>query len=75
MHGFNDIAVQFYTAGTKYSTAIQPYAVKLFVALLLLDILVTWIKFTAEGQLDALYYLGRLIKQMLSGGFGLSDDC
>ena len=69
MHGFNDIAVQFYTAGTKYSTAIQPYAVKLSVALLLLDILVTWIQFTAEGQLDAPYYLGRLIKQILSGGF------
>ena len=69
MHGFNDIAVQFYTAGTKYSTAIQPYAVKLFVALLLLEILVTWIQFTAEGQLDAPYYLGRLIKQILSGGF------
>ncbi len=69
MHGFNEIAVQFYTAGTKYSTAIQPYAVKLFVALLLLEILVTWIQFTAEGQLDAPYYLGRLIKQILSGGF------
>ncbi|MGA7763569.1 MAG: P-type conjugative transfer protein TrbL [Candidatus Binataceae bacterium] len=69
MHGFNDIAVQFYTAGSKYSTAIQLYAVKLFVALLLLDILVTWIQFTAEGQLDASYYLGRLIKQILSGGF------
>ena len=37
---FNDIATQFYAAGTKYSSAIQPYAIKLFVALLLLDILV-----------------------------------
>jgi type IV secretion system protein TrbL len=69
MHGFNDIAVQFYTAGTKYSSAIQPYALKLFVALLLIDILVTWIQFSAEGQLDAPYFLGRLIKHMLSGGF------
>ena len=69
MHGFNDIAVQFYTAGTKYSAAIQPYAVKLFVALLLIDILVTWIQFTAEGQLDASHFLGRLIKHILSGGF------
>src|SRR5712692_7034017 len=66
---FNDIATQFYTAGTKYSSAIQPYAIKLFVALLLLDILVTWIQFTAEGQLDASHFLGRLIKHMLSGGF------
>src|SRR5712692_774470 len=66
---FNDIATQFYAAGTKYSSAIQPYAIKLFVALLLLDILVTWIQFTAEGQLDASHFLGRLIKHMLSGGF------
>src|SRR5229473_1118290 len=66
---FNDIATQFYAAGTKYSSAIQPYAIKLFVALLLLDILVTWIQFTAEGQLDASRFLGRLIKHMLSGGF------
>jgi type IV secretion system protein TrbL len=69
MHGFNDIAVQFYSAGTKYSSAIQPYALKLFVALLLIDILVTWIQFSVEGQLDAPYFLGRLIKHMLSGGF------
>src|SRR6266849_3653452 len=66
---FNDIATQFYAAGTKYSSAIQPYAIKLFVALLLLDILVTWIQFTAEGQLDASHFLGRFIKHMLSGGF------
>jgi type IV secretion system protein TrbL len=66
---FNDIAAQFYAAGTKYSSAIQPYAIKLFVALLFLDILVTWIQFTAEGQLDASHFLGRLIKHMLSGGF------
>ena len=29
----------------------------------------TWIQFTAEGQLDASHFLGRLIKHMLSGGF------
>jgi P-type conjugative transfer protein TrbL len=69
MHGFNDIAVQFYTAGTKYSAAIQPYALKLFVALLLIDILATWIQFSAEGQLDASHFLGRLMKHILSGGF------
>ncbi len=66
---FNDIATQFYTAGAGYSAAIQPYAVKLFVALLLIDMLVTWIQFTAEGQLDAAYFFGRLIRHMLSGGF------
>lgn len=66
---FNDIANQFYAAGVNYSAAIQPYAIKLFVALLLIDILVTWIQFTAEGQLDSSYFLGRLIKHLLSGGF------
>ena len=66
---FNDIATRFYAAGANYSAAIQPYAVKLFVALLLIDILVTWIQFTAEGQLDASHFLGRLIKHILSGGF------
>jgi hypothetical protein len=31
MSNFNDIAAQFYTAGAKYSAAIQPYALKLFI--------------------------------------------
>jgi len=66
---FNDIANQFYAAGVNYSAAIQPYAIKLFVALLLLDILITWIQFNAEGQLDSSFFLGRLIKHILSGGF------
>jgi type IV secretion system protein TrbL len=69
MHGFNDIATQFYNAGLNYSTAIQPYALELFVSLLLIDILASWIQFTAEGQLDSSYFLGRLIKHMLAGGF------
>ena len=69
MSNFNDIAAQFYTAGAKYSVAIQPYALKLFIGLLLIDILVTWIQFTAEGQLDSSHFLGRVIKHILSGGF------
>jgi hypothetical protein len=69
MIGFDAIAGQFYAAGLNYSAAIQPYALKLFVALLLIDILVTWIQFTAEGQLDSSHFLGRLIKHILSGGF------
>ena len=69
MNNFNDIVAQFYTAAAKYNAGIQPYAIKLFVALLLIDILVTWIQFTAEGQLDASHFLGRLMKHMLSGGF------
>src|SRR6204780_1310839 len=66
---FNDIANQFFVAGANYSAAIQPYAIKLFVALIVLDIFVTWVQFPAEGQLDASHFLGRLIKHILSGGF------
>lgn len=69
MNGLDSIAIQFYLAGTKYSTAIQPYALKLFFALLLIDILVTWIQFSAEGQIDSSYFLGRLIKHILGGCF------
>jgi len=65
----NGIATQFYTAGLKYSAAIQPYALKLFFALLLIDILVTWIQYTAEGQVDPSYFLGRMLKHILSGAF------
>ncbi len=65
----NDIATQFYNAGLKYSAGIQPYALKLFFALLLIDILVTWIQYSAEGQLDPSYFFGRMIKHILSGGF------
>jgi type IV secretion system protein TrbL len=69
MNGLDSIAIQFYAAGIKYSAAIQPYALKLFFTLLLIDILITWIHFSAEGQVDASYFLGRLIKHILSGGF------
>src|SRR5580658_2966029 len=66
---FDQIAAQFYDAGLKYSSAIQPYALKLFFALLLIDIIVTWIQYSAEGQMDPSFFLGRLIKHILSGGF------
>lgn len=65
----DQIASQFYTAGLSYSAAIQPYALRLFFALFLIDIIITWIQFTAEGQLDPSYFLGRMIKHILSGGF------
>src|ERR1700739_2638092 len=65
----NSCAIQFYNAGLKYSAAIQPYAIKLFFALFLIDIIVTWIQYTAEGQLDPSFFLGRIIKHILSGGF------
>jgi len=63
------IATQFYTTAVGYSTAVQPYALKLFFALLLIDIIVTWIQYTAEGQVDPSYFLGRMLKHLLSGGF------
>ncbi len=66
---FNQIATQFYNAGLSYSAAIQPYALKLFFALLLIDIIVTWIQYTAEGQVDPSYFLGRMIKHVLGGSF------
>jgi len=66
---FNDIATQFYSAGANYSAAIRPYVLKLFFALLLIDILISWIQFMAEGQLDAQHFVGRLLRHILSGGF------
>ena len=65
----NSIATQFYNAGNKYSAAIQPYALKLFFALFLIDIIVTWVQYSAEGQLDPSFFFGRMIKHVLSGGF------
>ena len=65
----DSIAAQFYNAGVQYSAAIQPYALKLFFALFLIDIIVTWIQYSAEGQLDPSFFSGRMIKHVLSGGF------
>jgi len=63
------LTTQFYNAAVHYSAAIQPYALKLFFALFLIDIIVTWIQYTAEGQLDPSFFLGRMLKHVLSGGF------
>jgi P-type conjugative transfer protein TrbL len=63
------LTTQFYNAGVHYSTAIQPYALKLFFALFLIDIIVTWIQYSAEGQLDPSFFFSRMIKHVLSGGF------
>jgi type IV secretion system protein TrbL len=51
------------------SAVIQPYARRLFFALFLIDIVVTWIQYTAEGQVDPSFFLGRMLKHVLSGGF------
>jgi hypothetical protein len=52
----DSIATQFYNAGLHYSAAIQPYALKLFFALFLIDIIVTWLQYSAEGQLDHRFF-------------------
>jgi type IV secretion system protein TrbL len=65
----DSITSQFYNAGVHYSALIQPYALKLFFALFLIDVIVTWIQYTAEGQLDPSFFLGRTLKHVLSGGF------
>jgi P-type conjugative transfer protein TrbL len=65
----DSIATQFQIAGVHYSSIIQPYALKLFFALFLIDITITWIQYTAEGQIDPSFFLSRLIKHILSGGF------
>jgi P-type conjugative transfer protein TrbL len=68
MLSFNGVVAQFTTAATNYSAAIQPYALKLFLALLFIDVLITAIQFLVD-QGDAPHYLGRLIRHVLSGGF------
>ena len=50
MSGFDAIAAQYYNVCLNYSAAIQPYALKLFIALLLIDIVVTWLQFTAKTR-------------------------
>src|SRR5690242_19564373 len=64
----NDIGVQFYTAAQNYSTLIQPYAIKLFFTLFLIDIILTYVQYSAD-QLDPMHYLGRTIRHLLGGGF------
>jgi P-type conjugative transfer protein TrbL len=65
----DSLTTQFYAAGVHYSAAIQPYAIKLFFGLFLIDLLVTWIQYMAESQLDPTYFLGRLFRHIFSGGF------
>src|SRR6266851_4829661 len=66
------IAGQFYTAAVNYSNAIRPYAFKLFFALFLIELLVTFIQYTADGQIDPISYFGRMVRQVLGAGFVLA---
>jgi hypothetical protein len=51
------IAAQFNAAAQNYSNILQPYAIKLFFSLLLIDIVVTYVQYTAD-QLEPMRYLG-----------------
>jgi len=68
MPSFNGVVAQFSVAGARYAAAIQPYALKLFVALLFIEVLVTCLQFMLD-QGDAPHYLGRLFRHVLSAGF------
>ena len=65
---FDAIVNQFNAAAVHYSSAIQPYALKLFAALLFIDVTVTGIQFLVD-QGDAPHYIGRVVRHVLSGGF------
>src|SRR6266851_3975677 len=68
MPSFNGLVAQFSVAGARYATAIQPYALKLFVALLFIEVLVTCLQFMLD-QGDPPHYMGRLFRHVLSAGF------
>ena len=68
----NGVEAEFYHAAVNYSTAIQPYALKLFFGLFLIELLITFIQYTADGQMDPISYLGRFIRQLMGAGFTLA---
>src|SRR5579862_1739056 len=68
MDTMNGVVNQFNSAAVHYATAIQPYALKLFLALFFLDVLVTAIQFIVD-QGDAPHYIGKLFRHALGGGF------
>src|SRR2546428_13732200 len=63
---------EFYAAALNYSHVIRPYAFKLFFALLLIELLVTFIQYAADGAVDPISYFGRMIRQLLGAGFILA---
>src|SRR6202166_585399 len=64
----NAIGGQFTVAAQAYANGIQPYATKLFAALLFIEILVTAIQYMTD-QGDAPRYIGRLFRHLFSAGF------
>src|SRR6266852_5172492 len=64
----NGVGAQFTGAAAAYAAAIQPYALRLFLALLFIEVLVTAIQYMID-QGDAPRYLGRMFRHLLSAGF------
>jgi P-type conjugative transfer protein TrbL len=64
----NAIGGQFTAAAQAYASGIQPYATRLFAALLFIEILVTAIQYMTD-QGDAPRYVGRLFRHLFSAGF------
>jgi type IV secretion system protein TrbL len=72
MSTLNNLLAQYQAASVNYAIAIRPYALHLFFALFTLDVLVTAIQYLGDGQLDPQYFLGRLLRHALGGGFTLA---
>jgi type IV secretion system protein TrbL len=64
----NSIGTQFTTAAAAYAAAIQPFALRLFLGLLFIEVLVTAIQYMMD-QGDAPRYIGRTFRHLLSAGF------
>jgi hypothetical protein len=64
----NAIGAQFTSAAAVYAAAIQPYAIKLFFALLFIEVLVTALQYMID-QGEAPRYIGRIFRHLLSAGF------
>jgi P-type conjugative transfer protein TrbL len=64
----NAIGAQFTSAAAAYALAIQPHALRLFLGLLFIEVLVTAIQYMMD-QADAPRYLGRTFRHLLSAGF------
>ncbi len=69
MPTLNNLLNQFQTAGQHYSTTLQPIALHLFFVFFGLEVTISFIQYCAEGQLDPVYFLGRLFRHILGGGF------
>ena len=73
MDTLNGVVAQFNTASSNYAAAIQPFALKLFISLLFIDILATALQFGLD-QGDAPHYLGSAFQARSERRFHIPDD-